>query len=69
MEVGLEFVIINGRVHAVKGDVDEIAGDYVHVGHRLGQQRLDAFKGAVDIGDVNHFHGCNLIEVGAVVRQ
>ena len=29
MEIGLEFVIIDGRVHAVKGDVDEIAGDDV----------------------------------------
>jgi hypothetical protein len=69
MEVGLELVIIDGRVHAVKGDVDEIAGDDVHIGHRLGQQHLDAFEGSVDIGDVNHSHGCNLIEVEVFVRQ
>jgi hypothetical protein len=55
---GLQFVVIDGCVHIVKGDVDEVAGNHIDIGNGLGQQGLHALEGAVDIGGIDDtYHG------------
>ena len=56
VEIGLEFVVADGRPHVVEGNVDQVAGDDVGVGDRFEQQGLDLLEGAVDVGRVDQLH-------------
>ena len=60
MKVRLQLVVVDGRVHVVKGNIDKIAAYDVHISHGFGQQRFDSFEGPVDVGDIDHSHRCNL---------
>jgi len=54
VEIGLQFMVMDGGMHVVERNIDQIAGDDVNVGHRFGQQLFDAVKSAVNVGNVNN---------------
>ncbi len=56
MEIGLELMVTDRRIHVVERDVDQISGNDVDVSHRFIQQSLDPLKGAVDVRCIDQLH-------------
>ncbi len=55
-------MVIDSRVHRVKGNINKITGDDVYIGNRLGQKKLYPVKTAVNVRYIYYSHSylCNL---------
>ena len=56
VEEGLEFMVVHGRVHGVKGDIDQVPGNNVDVRRGPIQKNFNPFKKAMNIGGVDNLH-------------
>ena len=56
MKIGLQVIVTNGRFHVVEGDVNQVPGNDVNIGDRLGEEVLQLLEITVDISYINHLH-------------